>query len=110
MTDESLSTAAFRVIHIRSRIAEALLNEAYNNTSPEYMADILKAAFKTADAIEHIAEDGFNRKVLPVFLIQSLETALYIMDSLKIPLSRTTLKLPTENEIRFLIQSLKSTQ
>ena len=90
MTDESLSTAAFRVIHIRSLIAKALLNEAYNNTSPEYMTDILKAAFKTADAIEHIAEDGFNRKVLPAFLIQSLETTLYIMDSLRIPLSRTT--------------------
>lgn len=72
-----LNTLAFNVIRIRSLIAEALL---FDIEKTQQHVDIIKVACRTNDVIEHIAQDAINEEVTAITLIQSLETALYLLN------------------------------
>ncbi|MCD9477097.1 hypothetical protein [Photobacterium phosphoreum] len=99
-----LNTLAFNVIRIRSLIAEALL---FDIEKTQQHVDIIKVACRTNDVIEHIAQDAINEEVTAITLIQSLETALYLLNEYQQPLNNSRLNIPTVDEIQVLIEMIK---
>lgn len=99
-----LNTLAFNVIRIRSLIAEALL---FDIEKTQQHVDIIKVACRTNDVIEHIAQDAINEEVTAITLIQSLETALYLLNEYQQPLNNSRLNIPTVDEIQTLIETIK---
>lgn len=101
-----LNTLAFNVIRIRSLIAEALL---FDIEKTQQHVDIIKVACRTNDVIEHIAQDAINGEVKAITLIQSLGTALYLLNEYQQLLSNSKLNLPTADEIKTLMKILIET-
>lgn len=101
-----INTVAFNVIRIRSLIAEALL---FDIEKTQQHVDIIKVACCTNDVIEHIAQDAINGEVRAITLIQSLGTALYLLNEYQQLLSNSKLNLPTADEIKTLIGTLIET-
>ena len=64
-------------------------------------------ACRTNDVIEHIAQDAINEEVTAITLIQSLETALYLLNEYQQPLNNSRLNIPTVDEIQVLIEMIK---
>ncbi len=97
---------SFEIIRIRSQIAEALLSQITTRDSAKERCLIIEAAYRTTDVIEHIAQDALNGECHAPFLIQTLETALLLLDNRSI-LKGCKRNLPTKDTIKALIQQLE---